>query len=486
MKRHNFLAIVVVAMAAGLLAGQASGQYYTPLRYDLRYANPAYIPSGSLRFGPDRAPDPYRFGAYQYGNLSITGNLRLGKSFRGNSPYRDSGSQMAIDLPSTGLSNFRRDSFGVQDLGTGLQYGQTEAYFPGSSSVTTPYSAGSRFATPLPGDRAPYALRDINAPPLPVPGGMLTPGAALPGTAPAAGAVTAGGITIPQSALDFMDALIDGRISPTPAEATEPPDSSEDSGRGPYKSAYERYGQRFESKPGNIFVPRDGTGPHAGDIMVPDEPSSLFWMNRAAGGATGLYMPRTDEETPAGPAPVAHEQAPPGDTATGDKADAVAPTLPQPYMPVSTYAAYVLRAHAAMKEPAYDKAEALYAAAAALEPDRPAAFFGRVHALLGRRMYLQAIVVLERELTKRPQWAKVVPDIKGVFAKADVYGRIIADLTHELGLSPGNVGYNFLLGYVHYAGGDAKTAQQYLEKVAVAREEKPGAEKPILAAIGGG
>ncbi len=154
-------------------------------------------------------------------------------------------------------------------------------------------------------------------------------------------------------------------------------------------------------------------------------------------------------------------------------------------LPVSTYAVYVMRAHAAMKEGAYGKAEALYAAGVALEPDRPAAFFGRIHALLARRMYLQVAVVLERELARHPQWATAAPNLKGVYPKADVdvYDRIVAELERELADRPDDVRSNLLMGYLYYAAGEYRKAKPYLEKAARAPDDKPGAAKAMIAAI---
>jgi len=223
MTKPAILAIAAVGLTLALVAQEAQGQYYTPLRYDLRQSSPTYIPSGAIRFGPDRQPDPYAFGSPQYGNLGMTGNLRLGKSFQGRSPYRPSGSQLSSDLPSLRLSDFRRDSIGVEDVGTGVEYGQPGAYFPGSGSVTTPWSAGGRFAAPLPGDRAPYATRDVNAPSLPRFSAAGSAAYSAAGGAAEAPGIPAAGmnLTIPRSALDYVDALIDGRASPMPAPQLE-------------------------------------------------------------------------------------------------------------------------------------------------------------------------------------------------------------------------------------------------------------------------
>ncbi len=490
MKRRDVVITCAVCAVVGLVASHAFGQYYTPLRYDLRYTSPTYIPSGTLRFGPRARYDPYKFGHYNPGNLSVTGNLRLGKSFQGTSPYRPTGSQLSMDLPSTRLSDFRRDTIGIQDIGTGLEHGQLGAFYPASARVTTPYTAGTRFAVPLPGPRAPYVPRNVNAPPLPLPfaqGNVFTAGYGPTGTRPTIEKpLTGGGLAIPPSTLDYVNALLDGRVSPLPADVTEPSAPTQIEDR--FKSPYETFGHKFESVPMNIFVPDEETGEHAGDMTVPEEPLALFWLDGDTAAAEDLWAPPQEA---AGIA--ALRKAPedsPGAEAIWPEQDADPESAmlaaPGPSMPVSTYAAYVMRGHAAMKESAYGKAEALYAGGVALEPDRPAAFFGRIHALLARRLYLQVIVVLDRELARRPQWVKVAPNLKGVYSKPGVYDRIVADMESELKTRPDDAGHNFLIGYVYYTAGEKTKARLHLEKAAQARHDKPGAEKTILAAIEGG
>jgi len=490
MTRLNVVLALVACAAVGLVWGQALGQYYTPLRYDLRYTSPTYIPSGTMRFGPGARPyDPYRFGHYNPGNLSVTGNLRLGKSFQGTSPYRSTGSQLSMDLPSTRLSNFRRDTIGIQDLGTGLEYGHLGAYYPGSASVTTPYTAGARFAVPPQTVRAPYVPRNVNAPPLPMwtaPNIARTSGHSMAEYYPTLDApMAAGGLAIPPGVLNYASALLDGRVLPTPEDVTEPPEPTEVGDR--VGLAYERYGHRFESEPTNIFIPDEG-GEHAGDMTMPDDPSALFWLDRDTAAAQDAEAPQ--EAAPAwvifGKATDETSEAEAVWPEEPSEAEPVVAAVPATPMPVSTYAVYVMRGHVAMKEGAYGKAEALYAAAGALEPDRPAAFFGRIHALLARRLYLQVIVVLEREFVRHPKWVTVAPSLKSVYPKTDVYDRIVADLERELEAKPNDARHNFLLGYVYYTARENQKARQHLEKAARTRDETSGPEKAILTAIQGG
>jgi len=161
------------------------------------------------------------------------------------------------------------------------------------------------------------------------------------------------------------------------------------------------------------------------------------------------------------------------------------PVVPGPYVPLEPYAAYVKRGQAAMKASTFDQAEALFSAAAALEPDRTEAFFGRIAAMFGARNYLQAAAVLQRELPKHPAWLKPLPDPKAAYAKAEVFDRILADLKGELETAPDHPAFNFLLGYLHLATGDAVAAKPYLERAAKVRGNDASAEQALLKAIEG-
>ena len=485
MTKPGILTVAAVAVVLALVAQEALGQYYTPLRYDLRNSSPTYIPSGAIRFGPDRQPDPYAFGSPQYGNLGMTGNLRLGKSFQGRTPYRPSGSQLSSDLPSLRLSDFRRDSIGIDDVGTGLEYGQPGAYFPGSGSVTTPWSAGGRFTTPLPGDRAPYSPRDVNAPVLPrfAPAGSAaysSAGGPQGAVGEAQGIpVTGMGLTIPRSALDYVDALIDGRASPMPAEINNPLIRPGDESAGRYGPLDPRLGSPAANRP------RAGEEPDTPDAQADPNanPSALYWLNGTEPGTTAWEDDGTSPATLRRAPPAAGDAAEGETPGTGPGEATPLQSAPPPYVPVSPYATYVERGHEAVKARAYDKAEALYAAGVALEPDRPVAFFGRIHAMLGGRMYLQAILVLERELNRHPDWVKAVPDLKAVYDKPEVCNRILTDIRRELSTKPNHQGFNYLAGYVLFARGEGKAAKPFFEKAADADRENAATEKAFLKII---
>jgi len=503
MKRFAASLIVVAVAWVVLGASAAWGQYYTPLRYDLRYTSPTYIPSGTLRFGPYRNPDPYRFGQPLHGNLAVTGNLRLGKSFKGSSPYVASGSQLTQDLPSTALSNFRRDSIGIEDLGTGLEYGAPTAYYPDTASVTSSWTAGRRFDHGRFGDRVRYLTPNYNVPPTEPfyqPDNVYTSDGGWTGLVPEDYGAGLGYVGVPDTTEGpLAPVLPDSRLWMLGGEAKGDRETEQEAGRP--ESPYEMFQKRFETRPMNLLDAE--AKPGEGHETAPQEHLLKLQYTAEATDLDTLFLPEDDVE--AAEAAGAPDRREGGDEGWGPTADDFwpddpaagpdvgeplpaetpsAPGPPVPVAPASAYARYVLRAHEALKTGQYGRAEALYAAAAALERDRPAAWFGRVHALLAARLYLQAATVLEQGLKKHPEWARHVPDLQGVYTDPDVCPRILRDVKRDAEREAGGGMYRFLLGYLAYASGNMEEARQHLTAAAGARTAKAGAETVILNAIG--
>ena len=512
MTRITAILIIAAAAALGLGPSAAWAQYSTPLRYDLRYTSPTYIPSGTLRTGPPRQADPYRFGNPLHGNLGVTGNLRLGKSFQGSSPYVQTGSQLSETLPSTRLSNFRRDSFGVQDLGTPLQYGQTGAYFPDTATVTTPWTAGQRFNTQRFRDRVRYLPPNYNTAPtesLQAPGNIFTGSGGWTGlTLEDVEAAEASGYTfgVSQSTAEVFQSLRDMRTGYAPDGETEE-SSADEAGR---LYPYEIFEKQFQVDPMNLFgvepaaAPRDRESAYERSMKLQYRPEATDldpWVDTVpqdddflAESGEGPQADETvDERWATGDGWTEEPQADPDDPwAAFDTADPLqdvenlgpAPKRarpdPVPTEPASGYGQYVLRGHEAMKQGQYGKAESLYAAAAALDRKRPAAFFGRVHALLATRLYLQAAAVLKRGLSKHPDWVRHMPDLEAVYPDKDVYARIHRDLKQEVDRGSAQPGYRFLLAYAEMAVGNAEEARSHLPSAS----DATGAEKAMLDALG--
>ena len=112
---------------------------------------PSTVPPSTFRSSLVNNPDPIDTS----GNLLITGNVRRGRHFRGDVPYRSTTS-FGSSLGSSSLNSFLRDTAGSEDLdtysnkyGTQPYYSQTETVatmMPGRSEIFMPEStrAGAR------------------------------------------------------------------------------------------------------------------------------------------------------------------------------------------------------------------------------------------------------------------------------------------------------------------------------------------------------
>lgn len=490
MTRTNILMTSgILVMVVFLAAAPALGQYQVPLRYDLRYSNPGYIPSDSLRYAPpeNRGYDPYAFGSVPYGNLGLTGNLRQGRSFQGNVPYNQQGSQMSNRLPSLALSNFRRDSLGIEDVGTGVEFGQPTAYFPGSGSVTNLGTATNRFAVPPPGNRAPYTTPSLNkayAGPPSTTGAddyyarVLAPGTGTIGGVP----LGTTRLTIPKSALEYVDALIEGRAN---AKSLLESQNEQDKRIGLLpEPADHRIGIERVKKSSELTTEAAVEQAKKDDFEASQ--SALYWRLREENKPSKtLQQLKQEEQTPAVP-PATKPMLPPTPVPPGSPDEVPPPAIPaapERYVPGGGYADYFQRASAAMRESDFGKAEALYSAAATLEPEQPLPVFGRINALLGRMLYAHAALLLERALKAHPDWAAQVPDLNTVYAKPELLERILTDLNNENRDQPQNVSTWLLLGYVHFATGQYAEAKPFLLDLARTRNIEPGPEQGLLKVI---
>jgi hypothetical protein len=502
MKAQRILAMAILA-AAGLAwtSTAANAQYYVPLRYDLRYTqgNPGYI--GPSLYAPTPTPDPYAFGSLQYGNLGLTGNLRAGRSFQGNTPYNQQGSQVTNRLPSMALSNFKRDSVGLEDIGTGVEFGAPTPYFPGSGSVTTLYTAETRFATPALGARAPYGPLNLNTalpilPPTTAPPVFYVAPSALTGEA-AVGQPA--GLYVPAAALEWVKALAEGGPM-----APKLPASTQTSGttREGIQDNDPRIGLQKPTEVPDLRLglpkPKNweavtSTAPEMPEPVLPygitqparpQEPydateNALYWMVReaarreAATGTVGTTRPM--------PAPASPGQGVEEPEATDEPP--TIPPAPKRFVPPGTYEDYMKRAEAAMKEANYAQAETVYSAASTQAPDKSAAIFGRAYALLGERQYPLATAVLDRTLRAHPEWVKEIPSLLTLLPKKDTFDRITGDLKTDLSKRPGNADLCFILGFIYYASGDRDEALFYLRHLSRLRTGESGPEQKMIEAL---
>jgi len=90
------------------------------------------IPPSTFRSSLVNSPSPIDTS----GNLIITGNVRRGRHFRGDVPYR-SATSFGSSLGSSSLSSFLRDTAGSEDLNTYSNKYGTQPYYSPSETVTT-------------------------------------------------------------------------------------------------------------------------------------------------------------------------------------------------------------------------------------------------------------------------------------------------------------------------------------------------------------
>ena len=93
---------------------------------------PSTVPPSTFRSSLVNNPAPIDTS----GNLLITGNVRRGRHFRGNVPYR-SATSFGSSLGSSTLSSFLRDTAGSEDLQTHSNKYGTQPYYSPTETVTT-------------------------------------------------------------------------------------------------------------------------------------------------------------------------------------------------------------------------------------------------------------------------------------------------------------------------------------------------------------
>ena len=482
------------ALAISMMGSTALAQRFVPMRYDLRsrraqYGGSPYTTYPNYNnynpyapyegytgyggyygaYGSAAQSDPYSFEALQQRNYFITGNVRAGKSFQGTVPYQNTGSRLTTDLPSLRLSNFRRDSVGIEDIGTGVEYGLPLPYIPSSAAVTTTGMVDQRFAPPrvyVPPPVASYGYdTTVLLPQAYGQGGddmmFWSPDVFL-GDEGGAAAVP-DDLPLPQGFWDRLEAYREGW------EETEPAFSLPQDAEGEEPEPSGAYDLR-DALPQNVYDPRRNTGAAEVEPSAFDG-SALYWLKDEAASAA---------ET--GETEVSAEIAPQR-VDTGAIVPPPAGSLQK--IPESRYAEQVRRAHEAMKAHRYAEAERIYSDAFSHDAGRPAAAFGRAHALLGLAYYHQASLALVRYLRAYPAWAADLPDLKSVYADAQMYERAVSDLERSAKREEATPAQRFLLGYVLCAGGRRDEARPYLEQAAASAEIKEAAQA-LLNAIAAG
>jgi len=464
-----------LAVAAWMLlaASAAYGQYPVPLRYDLRISGP------QLPAVPTTQEDPYKFGNYQTGNLALTGNLRYGKSFQGNVPYRQTGSQVSTDLPSLRLSNFRRDSFGVEDIGADEPYGGNIPYFPSSGRVTNVSNVGQQYETNQWGP-----LRPDYLPPSPTQAatgtetttdassGLVPPTTSQGVLSPSARQVMARGMNLPIETTTYVNLLIERSRAEDAARATQRGESEGEEDTSDETDYTMTYGETSAAT--TALTPIPGLSLFAEDEEAPPPPTSRSrkssTVSRQRPGRSRVASDETSSALPS--------------DAEDDHPAGVVLAPPTPYAPLRSLETYLKAGDKALRERRYGYAAGMYATALTLDRNRPEAVFGRTHALLVAGRYSEVDFLLTRALADHPEWARSLPDLTKVYSQDDAVDRIIEDLTAAIERQPESPKYQFVMGYVLDAAGRPAEAKPHLEQAATLRgKDVKGPESSLLDAI---
>lgn len=488
--RSNGRTVVGVALVAAAIllmtTAPAFAQHYVPLRYDMRRGRPRYVPgrepfrgTGAYQnYGGYDAPrpDPYSYAAVQSRNLFLTGNVRGGKGFRGTTPYSQTGSQLSQSLPSLRLSDFRRDSVGIGDIGTGVEYGTPLPYTPSSAAVTTAFDTRTQSAPAYRGATSPL-------PPLPPAAGYGGSGSFIkpalePDVAPSPGGderaedagrplVGEGDVEIPDSVYEFILRL-----------AREEEGAAEDAERAADAEGLSR------SDPSRLYLPKPS-------LSFREGPSNVFRHEGIDALLEGRFFEEEgeqDAEDDGGTLLLSPE-----DTASAEEDGpwvslrSRRPGFEPDLSRQPTRVALLVRAgHAAFGGDDYDRAAELYREASVLAPSRPTPVFGYLHALLAGGRYYRAALAVERAFERRPEWARKPPNPQSVFPNEVTYDRVVRELKERLSLRPGDRRLNLVLGYVLYAAGEPDEATPYLEKAVEGEERPEKAPTVILEAIAAG
>ncbi len=508
-------------------ASVALAQPYQIQQGNVLDVNPQYG-SGGIN-APGR---PYQINA---GNRIVTGNVTGGAGFRGFSPISDPSSFGLTNsgglLPSDQLYNFRRDTYSVADVRSGMNFPYARsAYYSQSSAITNTGAIVS--GRNLPGTsqlQSPYLspridLRTAPANPLDqyvgagslsiaprverVDSGQMVSGPInqrLLGS-PLFGAVRAVPVDVLKSEAAQSASLganlatpIDGRIQPA-----SPLDQRALAQQGQAPGSPDAAAPRIltpppleelvgaGARPGSAQtspLPPGGRLPDTGLSAGPagaQTPRDTFAAMQQAGSPiqNPLERPRTLAEAGAAQRTASgtliQPLAPPQAAGpAGVQAPAPGSALPIPsgieVGPLRSFVGteqsalnrYLSQAEAAMRSGQYYKAENLYDIARAIAPDNPLPLLGRSLALLAAGEYISSVSSLFRAIEIYEGLAQFPVDLSSFVPDARMLDRRRADLERRLDAGD-DYRLRFLLGYAEYTSGLQPLGLQNMNRAASA------------------
>ncbi|MCD4670457.1 MAG: hypothetical protein K8S14_08420, partial [Actinomycetia bacterium] len=126
-----FYRLIVRMVVGWVVGGVVAAAQVQPIdnRVNMR------VPDASNLVGSGGYNAPVRT-SFNTGNMFITGNVTGGRAFRGFSPIRDP-SSLLMNLPTSRLSNFQRDSIGVGDVLRGRSQATVSPFYLRSATATS-------------------------------------------------------------------------------------------------------------------------------------------------------------------------------------------------------------------------------------------------------------------------------------------------------------------------------------------------------------
>lgn len=131
------------------IAAIISAAFYCPISFSIENPGignpigPSTVPPSTINSGLVSNPSPIDMN----GNLLITGNVRRGRYFHGDVPYR-SPTSFGSSLGSSALSSFLRDTAGSEDFQTNSNKYGTQPYYSPTETVTTMMPGRSKVFSP--------------------------------------------------------------------------------------------------------------------------------------------------------------------------------------------------------------------------------------------------------------------------------------------------------------------------------------------------
>jgi len=463
------------------------------------------VPGGIYRGGLVRSPNPLDGS----GNLTVTGNVRGGRHFRGIVPYQSRYSFEA-DLPSSSLDSFLRYSAGSEDIGGGAGRYETQPYYSGTRTVTTTRPGYRGVFRPVSTQIDDRASSKSALSPLPKQEASVREYVELPYTRPGAQGLrplSMSPLELERVILEEIETISESkkladeqhrpRIEPLPQDLRTVSDKAAELKRGLLvEDELLRLPTRAESgqEEREKFEPRFLLSQESSpDLSVPiyreqvDIYEQMKWQIQSAARRPDLSGSRetehesrfigTDEalSTPIyrerrakrdDEVPIYRDKDKGLDSRLKDDVSAKAREILGEHKTFASFAEdkfnrHMRAAEEYLKRGRYYRAADAYTLAAIYKPDDPLAYAGKSHALFAAGEYMSSALFLARALEIFPEYAQFKIDLVAMVGDKDKLESRVANV--EEWLDESNAAeLQFLLGYVYYQMGRQEEAEKMI------------------------